>query len=587
MTTARRERLLAGLLLLVPLLVLLWASVAGDGVPSGADVLFATPFFAERAPPDFTRPANPLAFDVAYQFVPWRHFAWASVRQGRLPLWNPYSLSGTPFVASMQSAVFYPVNLLLTPLPFARTFAWSALVRLWIAGFSTYLLARFYRVSRTGALLAGVSFMLCGYLIVWLGHPHTNVAVWLPALVLAGERLLATPGATSVALLAALVGIQFTGGHIETSVDVLFCLGVYYVLRWWQVGGRRLGRLLLPALAIALGAALAAVQVVPFLEWLPLSAEYGRRAPAGLVLFDSRCWRELLALPLVLFPNLYGNPTWPGPYHSYLPWGNYNENVLYVGTVPLLCALVSLRCRRGPASPVWALAVLVLVAAGMAFHLPALDWLNALPGLARANPARLRLVTSFGLAMLAGFGADAVLDPEEGGAAARRWFLRLAGAVVVAGVLLAAAGNLALPLLVPRLAAWGRHVVEARYAALPAPTHSLDYFYAELDEVLAGMARAFRIGNLAMYAPAAVAVGGWLAVRGSARGPMLVVLAVVELVGLGRGYTPAVPRRDFYPPTAVVSSTSRRAGTRPTSTPRAGCRGSPTERWWARPIPRC
>ena len=548
MTTARRERLLAGLLLLVPLLVLLWASVAGDGVPSGADVLFATPFFAERAPPGFTRPANPLAFDVAYQFVPWRHFAWTSVRQGRLPLWNPYSLSGTPFVASMQSAVFYPINLLLTPLPFARTFAWSALLRLWIAGFSAYLLARFHRVSPTGALVAGVSFMLCGYLIVWLGHPHTNVAVWLPALVLAGERLLAAPCATSVALLAALVGIQFTGGHVETSVDVLFCLGLFYVLRWWQVGGRRLGRLLPPALAIALGTALAAAQLVPFLEWLPLSAEYARRPPAAVTLFDPRCWRELLALPLVLFPNLYGNPTWPGPYHSYLPWGNYNENVLYVGTVPLLLALVALRFRREP--PVRALAVLVLVAAGMAFHLPALDWPNALPGLARANPARLRLVTSFGLALLAGFGADAVLD---GGRPARRWFLGLAAAVVAAGVLVAAAGNLLLPLLVPRLAAWGRHMVEARYAALPAPTHSLDYFYAELDAVLAGMPRAFRIGNLAMYAPAVVALGGWLAARGSARGPMLVVLAVVELVGLGRGYTPAVPLRDFYPTTPAVS----------------------------------
>src|SRR5206468_12785180 len=137
----------------------------------------------------------------------------------------------------MQSAVFYPINLLLTPLPFARTFAWSALLRLWIAGFSAYLLARFHRVSPTGALVAGVSFMLCGYLIVWLGHPHTNAAVCLPALVLAGERLLAAPGATSVALLAALVGIQFTGGHIETSVDVLFCLGLFYVLPWGQVGG--------------------------------------------------------------------------------------------------------------------------------------------------------------------------------------------------------------------------------------------------------------------------------------------------------------------------------------------------------------
>src|SRR5439155_1421675 len=189
-----------------------------------------------------------------------------------------------------------------------------------------------------------------------------------------------------------------------------------------------------PALAVALGAALAAAQLLPFLEWLPLSAEYARRPPAAATLFDPRCWRELLALPLALFPNLYGNPTWAGPYRSYLPWGNYSENVLYVGTVPLLCALVALRFRRAPGSPVRALAVLVLIAAGMA-----------------------------------------------------------------------------------------------------------------------GMPRAFRIGNLAMYAPAVVAVGGWLAAWGSARGPILVVLAAAELVGLGRGYTPAVPLRDFYPTTPAVS----------------------------------
>src|SRR2546421_1881468 len=95
--------------------------------------------------------------------------------------------------------------------------------------------------------------MLCGYLIVWLGHPHTNAAVWLPALVLAGEQLLhAESGARrlgAAALLSALVGIQLTGGHIETSVDVLFCLGLYYGLRWWQVVPPRGLLGLLPALA--------------------------------------------------------------------------------------------------------------------------------------------------------------------------------------------------------------------------------------------------------------------------------------------------------------------------------------------------
>src|SRR5204863_391458 len=97
------------------------------------------------------------------------------------------------------------------------------------------------------------------YLIVWLGHPHTNAAVWLPALVLAGEQLLhAEDGARrlrAVALLAALVGVQLTGGHIETAVDVLFCLGLYYGLRWCQVVPRRGVLVVLPALAVALGAA--------------------------------------------------------------------------------------------------------------------------------------------------------------------------------------------------------------------------------------------------------------------------------------------------------------------------------------------
>jgi hypothetical protein len=201
-----------------------------------------------------------------------------------------------------------------------------------------------------------------------------------------------------------------------------------------------------------------------------------------------------------------------------------------------------------------AFAVLVLIAAGMAFHLPVLDWLNALPGLARANPARLRLVTSFGLAMLAGFGVDAVV---EGGPAARRWFVGLAAAVVVAVVLLAAAGHLVLPLLVPRLAAWGRVLTAAKYAALPAPSQPLDYYYAELVAVLAGMVAAFRVTNLAMYAPAVVALGGCVLMKARAA---LLVLVAGELVGLGYGYTPAVARKDFYPVTPVVARLARDPG---------------------------
>jgi hypothetical protein len=547
----RRRDALAGLLLLAGPVLLCGRSLLGDPVFAGADLVFATPFFGAHAPPGFTRPANPLAFDVAYQFVPWRRFAWESLRQGELPLWNPLSLAGAPFVATMQSAVFFPLNLLLTAVPFAATFAWSALVRLWIAGFATYALGRTYGLGMLASLVSGTAFMLCGFLMVWLGHPHTNVAVFLPLLLLIAERLLAADDPVRrrrlVVAMAVVIGVQFTGGHIETSVDALFALAVFWLLRWWQVARPgRAGIAVLPLVAIVLGTGLAAVQLFPFLEWLPLSAEWARRPPRTLALFHRGCWREILALPLAVFPNLYGHPRWPGPYRSYLPWGNYNENVLYVGTVPLLLALVALRARWRDAPPVRVWAGIGLVAAGMMLRLPPFDWLNALPGLARANPARLRLVSSFALALLAGFGLDALRDPG-----ARRLFSRLALAVAGAGIVVAIAGHTLLPLLRPRLLAWGHAAVAERYAALPAPTRPVGYYHDELDAIVAGMVHAFRVTNLAMYLPALVAAVGWVVVRRlyARAAPALAVLTAAELLALGCGLAATTPASHFYPPT--------------------------------------
>src|SRR5207245_728334 len=104
-----------------------------------------------------------------------------------------------------------------------------------------------------------------GYVTVWLNHPHTNVAVWLPTLMLLSERLLeARSWARQVglaALLASVVGVQFTGGHVETSVDVLFFLAVFHLLRGSQTvlqerlpPGHKLRLLIaLPGVAVVLG----------------------------------------------------------------------------------------------------------------------------------------------------------------------------------------------------------------------------------------------------------------------------------------------------------------------------------------------
>src|SRR5258705_4963483 len=50
--------------------------------------------------------------DQAVQFVPWTIYAVERLKKREIPLWNPYSQIGAPFLANGQSAIFYPTMLL-------------------------------------------------------------------------------------------------------------------------------------------------------------------------------------------------------------------------------------------------------------------------------------------------------------------------------------------------------------------------------------------------------------------------------------------------------------------------------------------
>ncbi len=565
--------------LLVVVVGLFWRAVFQARVLGPADAIFTTPFFAPLAPPGFTRPGNPLLFDQVYQFIPWRHFTRESLRHGIVPLWNPHSLAGSPFLATMQSAVLYPINLFLLAVPFERTFVWSAILRLWIAGMLTFLLARRSGLSILAALVAGVAFMLCGFLSAWLGHPHTNVAVWLPGLILAGEMILEPrpPGGAryGAGLLALLVAVQFTGGHIETSVDILFGFAVYVLVRWRQLRpapsapGGKLGPLSLLVAGLVLGTALAAVQLLPFLEWLPLSKEaHDRAVGASFTLFDADVWKYLLQLPLFVFPNVFNNPTWDLPYFNFLPWGkNYNADVLYVGVLPLLLAVVALVRNWRSSGPVRAWSLVGLLAFGRAFHLPILDWINSLPGFSLEKPNMLRLLGSFSVCMLAGFGTQAVLTPGEQGNRARALWLWLCGAVVVCTFALAILGKVILPRHRDRLVALDRQQAVAFHESVGDEPQPPEYLTREAERMATNTVRAFRLRNTVMYAPGLFATAalllGWLA-RGDLDrrrrrlfGATLLLLVVGDLLWYDAGYNPTVSVESFYPKPTITATLAR------------------------------
>jgi len=149
-----------------------------------------TPFYKDVRPEGFVQGSNPLLWDQVYQFTPWQSFIRRTWMRGELPLWNPHSHCGVPTVGTHQSAVFYPLNIILLLVPFSKALLFSTIIRLWIAAMSTYVLARTYRLDKSPAFVSAIGFAFCGYMTVWQSHPHTNVAIWLPTLILLAELLL-------------------------------------------------------------------------------------------------------------------------------------------------------------------------------------------------------------------------------------------------------------------------------------------------------------------------------------------------------------------------------------------------------------
>src|SRR5579862_7368764 len=110
--------------------------------------------------------------DVIQQFLSWRAFAAASLWSGHLPLWNPYTYSGQPFLAGFQSAVFYPPNLVFLILPLCRAVNVSFVGHLFLLALGMRRLASVNGLSPLAAALCGFVLALSGpvFAHVFAGH---------------------------------------------------------------------------------------------------------------------------------------------------------------------------------------------------------------------------------------------------------------------------------------------------------------------------------------------------------------------------------------------------------------------------------
>src|ERR1051326_7923129 len=148
---------------------IVYAPMFSGKIPFPADFVFDFPPFAHAAPSEGLLPHTNIG-DLVTSFYPYRTLAARAVRQGRLPLWNPYMLSGAPFLANAQSALFYPPNFLYYVLPVPVAWSMGFVIRRLLAAFFASLFVRRIGGSAAAATTAGLMFSFCGFLTAWQGQ---------------------------------------------------------------------------------------------------------------------------------------------------------------------------------------------------------------------------------------------------------------------------------------------------------------------------------------------------------------------------------------------------------------------------------
>ncbi|MEP7176170.1 MAG: hypothetical protein ABI860_06425 [Gemmatimonadales bacterium] len=378
---------------------------------------------------------------------------------GRVPEWNPYLFGGLPFIAAMHGDIFYPTAWLRWVLPIDTAMNVGFLVHLVLAGAGMYALLRALRLKWTGAVIGGVSYELTGIVASLMRPGHDGklyVSALAPVLLLALLRAIRDRRPWGYGLVAIVAGLAILSPQTQMAyyllvASALWTLYLVFLDPERPTDPHRWRALVWAAGAVLLGLGIAAIQVLPFLAYIPYSPRGAGGPSSGweyATLF-SMPPEELLTTVL---------PQFNGVLEHYWGRNSFKLHTEYLGAVVVMLAAIGLgdRGRRRLVQALAAIALLFLLVS-LGGHTPFYSvWYELMPMMKKVRaPGMAFYLVALPVAAYAGLGADRLVRRDLtlrtlilplgvlGG-------LALLGAV---GVLQAVATDLAIPEQASRVAA--------------------------------------------------------------------------------------------------------------------------------------
>ena len=401
------QDLLAIALLVGIALLFFWPIFTGH-VPIPADLLPYGPPWGGLLIGDPPVVRNPVGSDTLWQVYPYAHFRYYVAESTLFPLWNPYVFAGTPFLAeSSNTQLLQPLHVLFAILPPGAAIAVTSPLYLALAGISMYAFLRVINLPRESALIGATTFMLASVATWWLLLNYFLASVvWLLPMALVGiEITLRGRYRWGTLVNASAIGLALLGST-QVALYILLAIGFYTIwmlaARWSRKELNKVTLLIQFGIltgSALLGFAIAAAQLLPSLELTQLSHRAAITGPTAHIPLQ---FPQLL---LLLLPGLAGYP----PSGTIWGAGNLLETSLYVGLLPLTLAFLAWWTRPNRYLA-WG-AVLTIGSLLLALAWPKPEFLATIfpPYQLFPQQGRILLLAKFGLALMAAFGAKALL----------------------------------------------------------------------------------------------------------------------------------------------------------------------------------
>lgn len=333
---------------------------------------------------------QPLLFeqgDFVEQNIAMRQFVAGEFREGRLPLWDPYTYGGQPALSGSLFAPYYPLGWWQVLFPFSFP-DWvlpvEVIFHLGIGGFGTFLLLRRLTESAWAGVVAGITFQLSGWAT---GYPMLQVgiletAVWLPWGLWFIERGMARQSWRDLAGVALVYGVALLAGHPQTLMYLAYLSAAYFGYRayHYRVGWRFFigGGSLIAAGVLGIGAA----------QWLPAVEAYSYSPRLDLSYAEVGNGFQWSDLTGMLIPVQEG-------------W-----SPLYIGQLAFMAAFIALYRTKYQELPFWIIVAIIALLLSLGSN----GWLypvayRVLPGFAIfRNQERIALLFMMAMVVLSGYG---------------------------------------------------------------------------------------------------------------------------------------------------------------------------------------